>query len=160
MSLLAQIPLVTRRVIDDAATVGVELSRTYTASARELWEAITDPHRLEHWFEPVDPADIEILTCRAEERLEIRWESGTLGVTIDDNTLTLTYSTERNELWETYGPAIHGIGWDAALAALALHLAMDAENDEGEDEEFLRRVVAEWSVDKHQAQRTTALILE
>ncbi|NLA56513.1 MAG: polyketide cyclase [Corynebacterium humireducens] len=180
MHLLDQIPLVTRGVTDDGDTVGVTLSRTYDASDVDLWEALTDPSRLEHWFEPVS-GDLraggtvrcaggvtgEILTCTPEQLLRLAWDDGTPG-TLElvlspaerGTRLTLTHTVPRDEHWDTYGPAVNGIGWDSSLAALALHLAMDADAAEGEEETFIRRLAAEWSgVDTQQAQRTIDLYL-
>lgn len=180
MHLLDQIPLVTRGVTDDGDTVGVTLSRTYDASDVDLWEALTDPSRLEHWFEPVS-GDLraggtvrcaggvtgEILTCTPEQLLRLAWDDGTPG-TLElvlspaerGTRLTLTHTVPRDEHWDTYGPAVNGIGWDSSLAALALHLAMDTDAAEGEEETFIRRLAAEWSgVDTPQAQRTIDLYL-
>ena len=180
MHLLDQIPLVTRGVTDDGDTVGVTLSRTYDASDVDLWEALTDPSRLEHWFEPVS-GDLraggtvrcaggvtgEILTCTPEQLLRLAWDDGTPG-TLElvlspaerGTRLTLTHTVPRDAHWDTYGPAVNGIGWDSSLAALALHLAMDADAAEGEEETFIRRLAAEWSgVDTQQAQRTIDLYL-
>lgn len=156
MNLLEQIPLVTRRVLDDD-TVGVSLSRSFTASTRELWEAVTEADRREIWF---GPAEAEVHACEPEELLRVDWEGGVLEITFADRTLTLTHTFPRDELWDTYGPALAGIDWDTALASLALHLAMDAESDEGEEETFIRRLAEEWSVDKQQAQRAVNLFLE
>jgi len=178
--LLDQIPLVTRGVTDDGDTVGVTLSRTYDASDVDLWEALTDPARLEHWFEPVS-GDLraggtvrcaggvtgEILTCTPEQLLRLAWDDGppgTLELVLPPaergTRLTLTHTVPRDEHWDTYGPAVNGIGWDSSLAALALHLAMDADAAEGEEETFIRRLAAEWSgADTPQTQRTLELYL-
>lgn len=184
MHLVEQILLVTRRVLDVGPdTVGVELSRVYVASERELWESVTDPSRLENWFEPVagdlrpggrlrfdSGVTAEIRDCVPEERLLLQWDDGTpatLGITLSDGDpgtrLTLTWTGPRDEQWDMFGPALVGIGWDSALVALALHLAMDTEAADGEEETFIRRLAGEWSgVDKHgvqQAQRTIDLYL-
>ncbi|MDO5668545.1 MAG: hypothetical protein Q4G50_00930 [Corynebacterium sp.] len=162
MNLREQIPQVTRRVLIDAPshTVGVELTRSFAASGRELWEAITDPHRLEHWFGDIDPAELQVEACEEERLLRLPWEGGTLQVTLADNALTLTYTTPHDADWDTFGPALLGVEWDSALAALNLYLAADAESEAGEEEAFMRAVVGEWSVDKQQAQRTINLFLE
>ena len=159
MNLIDQIPEVTRRVLADApsGTVGVELARSFAASGRELWEAITEADRREIWF---GPAEAKVIACEPEELLRVKWEGGILEIAFADNTLTLTHTFPRDELWDTYGPALAGIDWDTALASLSLHLAMDAESDEGEEETFIRRLAEEWSVDKQQAQRAVNLFLE
>lgn len=180
MNLLDQIPLVTREVLDGDDTVGVTLSRTYDASDVDLWEALTDPARLEHWFEPVS-GDLrtggtvrceggvtgEILTCTPGQLLRLVWDDGTPG-TLEavlspaerGTRLTLTHTVPRDGHWDTHGPAVAGIGWDSSLAALALHLAMDTDAVEGEEETFIRRLAAEWSgADTPQTQRTLELYL-
>lgn len=156
MNLLEQVPLVTRRVLDEA-TVGVSLSRSFSAATCELWAAVTEADRREMWF---GPAEAEVLACEPEQLLRLDWEGGVLEITFTGRTLTLTHTFPRDELWDTYGPALAGIDWDTALASLALHLAMDVESDEGEEEAFIRRLAEEWSVDKQQAQRTVDLFLE
>lgn len=164
MNLLDQIPLVTRRVRAD----GIELTRPYTASARELWEAVTDPSRLEHWFEPVTLGDGRfrldsgtggrIRVCTPEEHLSLDWDDGTLDLRFSPGSLTLTLTAAHDSV---YGPAVDGVRWDSALVALALHLAMDTEDIEGEEETFLRRVTEEWAgVDTPQTQRTIEFYLE
>lgn len=179
MHLVEQIPLVTRRVPDtpDGAAGTVELSRAYAASRRDLWEAVTDPSRLENWFEPVtrDGESLtfeggvraDILECVEEEYLRLTWDDGspgTLDIRFEDadpgTRLTLAHSAPRDELWETYGPGLSGIGWDSSLVSLALHLAVDTEAVEGEEEAFIRALAAEWAgVDKQQAQRTIEFYL-
>ncbi|GAB3694696.1 hypothetical protein [Corynebacterium nasicanis] len=161
MNLVDLIPLSTRRVLIDApsGTVGVELTRAFAASTRELWEAITDPHRREHWFGPLDGAAPDVEVCEEEHLLRLPWEDGTLEISFADSALTVRHTVARDEEWETYGPALLGVGWDSALAALDLHLAVDAEAAEGEEEEFLRRLVDEWSADKQQRARALELFL-
>jgi uncharacterized protein YndB with AHSA1/START domain len=40
--------------LDEAAgTVTVALSRTYDADSEDVWDALTNPERLPHWFYPV-----------------------------------------------------------------------------------------------------------
>lgn len=167
MNLVDQIPLVDRRVVNEGAGVGVELSRTYAASATDLWDALTDPHRLEHWFEPVSGELSEggrfrlagsgvsgtILTCTPEERLRLNWDDtgdlGTVEITLspaDPGTrLTITHLGAADEHWDTYGPAAGGIGWDSSLAALDFHLAMETDSQEGDEETFLREAAQAWS---------------
>lgn len=167
MNLIEQIPLVERRVIREGTDVGVQLARTYRASEAELWDAITDPSRLEHWFEPVSGALSEggrfqfadsgvagaITTCTPEQRLSLTWEDhGTFSTVevelspADPGTrLSITHLAPTDEHWDTYGPAAGGIGWDSSLAALAFHLAMDTDSQEGEEESFIREVALAWS---------------
>lgn len=188
MNLVDQIPLVERRVRQVDGRVGVVLSRTYLASARELWESCTDPSRLEHWFEPVSGkltpggrvtlADsgttATVDACTPEEHLQLAWDDGTPGtVTVElspadrGTRLTLTHLFPTDDAWEEFGPAATGITWDSTLAALAFHLAPDTEMDEEDGETFLRRVVAAWEetardggVDEHAAARRSRALLD
>lgn len=192
MNLLDQIPLVTRRVVREGAGVGVELSRTYAASEVDLWDALTDPARLENWFETVSGTLSEggrfrladsgvtgtITTCTPEQLLRLTWEDNdtlsTVEVTLspaDPGTrLSITHLAPADGHWETYGPAAGGIGWDSSLVALAFHMAMDTDAQEGEEETFIREVAAAWAqalVDaagdpvaaRAQAERTIAFYL-
>lgn len=167
MNLLDQIPLVTRRIVREGAGVGVELSRTYAASEVDLWDALTDPARLENWFETVSGTLKEggrfrladsgvagtVTTCTPERLLRLTWEDNdnlsTVEVTLspaDPGTrLTLTHLAPADEHWETYGPAAGGIGWDSSLVALAFHMAMDTDAQEGEEETFIREVAQLWA---------------
>lgn len=167
MNLLDQIPLVTRRVVREGAGVGVELSRAYPASEVDLWDALTDPARLENWFETVSGALSEgghfrladsgvsgtITTCTPERLLRLTWEDNdnlsTVEITLspaDPGTrLTLTHLAPADEHWAAYGPAAGGIGWDSALVALAFHMAMDTDAQEGEEEAFIREVAHLWA---------------
>lgn len=167
MNLLDQIPLVTRRVVREGAGLGVELSRTYPASEVDLWDALTDPARLENWFETVSGTLREggrfrladsgvagaITTCTPEQILCLTWEDNdnlsTVEITLspaDPGTrLTLTHLAPTDEHWELYGPAAGGIGWDSSLVAMAFHLAMDTDAQEGEEEDFIREVAHLWA---------------
>ncbi|QGU04116.1 SRPBCC domain-containing protein [Corynebacterium comes] len=192
MNLVDQIPLVERRVVREGAGVGVELSRTYLASEADLWDSLTDPSRLEHWFEPVSGTLAEggrfelagsgvsggISTCKPEQLLRLTWDDAdnlstveiTLSPAAPGTRLTVTHLGAADEHWDTHGPAVGGIGWDSSLVALAFHLAMDTESQEGEEETFIREVAHAWSralVDaggdpaeaRAQAERTIAFYL-
>lgn len=167
MNLLDQIPLVTRRVVREGAGVGVELSRTYTASEVDLWDALTDPARLENWFETVSGTLREggrfrladsgvagtVTTCTPERLLRLTWEDNDNLSTVEvllspadpGTRLTLKHLAPADEHWETYGPAAGGIGWDSSLVALAFHMAMDTDAQEGEEEIFIREVAQLWA---------------
>lgn len=184
MNLLDQIPLTTRRVLLDAPSVTVSLARPYQASEADLWDALTDPARLEYWFEPVTGSlrvggtyrldsgvSGEILECLPEQRLALTWEGGTVTVTLAEaergTLLTLTHTFTADEHWDTYGPAATGIGWDSSLVALDLHLAMDDGDDSGDEATFLRALADVWAaadpeeagVAKQKAERTTEFYL-
>lgn len=106
----------TREITTAADCFGLSMSRTYAASAPDLWSAWTEPDRLARWLgrpfgelreggslrlvkagpDSVEPphgvtdscADIIVLHCRAPERLTVRWAWGDEPPSIVDLVLT------------------------------------------------------------------------
>jgi len=126
------------------------VTRTYDASADEVWHALTTAERIERWMMPVTGdlevggrfqlegnAGGEVLECVPPERLAITWEYGgqvswvdlSLRPTPDGTLLQLDHSAPvPPEMWEQFGPGAVGIGWEMGLMGLAEHLAApDAE---------------------------------
>ncbi len=132
----------------------VMLSRIFATTADDLWNALTDAERLPLWFLPVHGdlapggryqleghAGGTIETCEPPSRLALTWEFGGdvswVGVDVADDgeggaRLTLTHTSILSEHWKTYGPGAAGVGWEMALAGLAMHLARpDASKPDG-----------------------------
>jgi uncharacterized protein YndB with AHSA1/START domain len=154
--LIDQVQLTTRAVGTDTLPAGeawvVTLSRSYPADIEDVWDAITDPKRIERWFLPVTgdlraggnfqlegQAGGEIRVCEPPRRLLLTWimgeppspeDSSLVDVVLDpdpdgDGTrLTLTHSAVvPPDMWDTFGPGAVGVGWDSIVLGIALHLA-------------------------------------
>lgn len=123
----------------------VTLSRSFHATARDLWDAVTNPERLPRWFAPVS-GDLEaggryqvegnasgvVTECERPSRFALTWEFGEdvswVEVSVADEgagraRLTLTHTMRPSEHWDTYGPGATGVGWELGLLGLALYLA-------------------------------------
>jgi uncharacterized protein YndB with AHSA1/START domain len=135
------------REVDGAPLDEVALAQTFHHDIDDVWEAVTDRHRIARWFLPVtgDLADDghfslegnasgRVLECDPPHRFLITWEFGgeTSWVTVgleregaDDagTRFTLSHRLPRAPQWDAYGPAAVGIGWDLALLGLTRHLA-------------------------------------
>jgi uncharacterized protein YndB with AHSA1/START domain len=124
----------------------LRLTRQYAAAPDEVWSALTEADRIQRWLAPVSGdlelggryqvegnAGGEITSCDPPRSFAATWEFGghvgrivvTLVPTVDGGTLL-----ELNHLlpsppdhWEKFGPGAVGIGWEAALMGLSLHLA-------------------------------------
>lgn len=130
----------------------VTLERSYRTDAADLWDAITDPRRIERWFLPVTGdlreggtyqtdgnARGEIRVCDPPCRLVLTWigpgappsdaDDSIVTVTlepIDDSTTLLRLehiAVPPPEFWDQFGPGAVGVGWDLTLVGLAMHLA-------------------------------------
>lgn len=141
-----------RHVAEKEEAHVVVLEKTFGEPADDLWRALTDPGHLAHWFGRVE-GDLrsggryrltdsgmegEVRTCESPRHLSLTWDDRgeaaselTLVLTEgqDGTTLTLRHTVAENEHWRTFGPAAVGVGWDGALAALALSLRGDERAD-------------------------------
>lgn len=144
MNLAELITGVTRTVTTQGSHHTVQLEHIYEASPEEIWDAITQPQRLEKWFEPTEGELIEggryqltesdtegtIQRCDRPRSVNITWEydgdESAVQVTLQPleggTHLTIRHTMEENDHWRTYGPAATGIGWESSLVSLALHL--------------------------------------
>lgn len=129
----------------DAYTI--EIRRSYPVPLDDVWEAVTEPERLQRWLRPVT-GDLrlggtfafeggehgEILHCEPPRRLKVSWLfgpeadawPGTSEVEVrlapgpdGDTEVELVHAAVLEEpLFPTYGPGAGGVGWDLALLAL------------------------------------------
>ena len=123
----------------------VVLSRGFATTVDDLWDALTDGARIPRWFLPIS-GDLEvggryqfegnaggvISVCRPPSHFAVTWEFGGLFSWVDvrcrkDHAgrarLTLTHAAPPSDHWSEYGPGASGIGWEAGLLGLAMHLA-------------------------------------
>jgi uncharacterized protein YndB with AHSA1/START domain len=127
----------------------VVLRRDYQASVDDVWDAITNPDRINRWFVPVSGdlrlggryqiegnAGGEILRCEPPRLLALSWiygepkEGDFSEVTVrldadgpDRTTLELEHvAIVEADRWTEFGPGAVGVGWDLTLLGLSLHL--------------------------------------
>ncbi|NUT34509.1 MAG: SRPBCC family protein [Hamadaea sp.] len=143
--------------VDGTEARTIVMHRTYDAEITDVWDALTDPKRIQRWFLPLSGdlrlggrfqfegnAGGEVLACDPPRRLRISWVYGEpapgdlseveIRLTADGAATRLDFehvATVDGERWSTYGPGAVGVGWDGGLLGLGLHLA---GNDIPEDE--------------------------
>lgn len=122
----------------------VTLSRNYTTTVSDLWDAVTNSQRIPRWFLPIsgklEPdshyqlegnAGGVITACERPSHFSITWEFSKdvswvevrlLGDGNSRTRLTLTHTMHLSEHWDKYGPGATGVGWELALMGLAIHI--------------------------------------
>jgi uncharacterized protein YndB with AHSA1/START domain len=121
----------------------VVVSRTYSTTPDDLWNALTSAERLPRWFLPISGdlrlggryqlqgnAGGQILVCEPPRALKLTWEYGGqtswLDVRIaghaDGSLLTLQHTMFPDDHWKQFGPGATGVGWDLALLGLGQHI--------------------------------------
>ena len=127
----------------------VTLARSYPTTVEELWDAVTNGERIPRWFTPVSGQlelggryQIEgnaggvITACRRPSSFALTWEFGGqvswVEVRLADDgaggaRLALAHTSHLAPPFDQYGPGATGVGWEMALAGLALHLAQPDE---------------------------------
>ncbi|MEQ4208545.1 SRPBCC family protein [Actinopolymorpha sp. B17G11] len=140
----------------------ITLRRSYDAPIEDVWDAITDPKRVNRWFLPVtgdfrlggtyqieNNAGGEIVACEPPERLKVTWVLGEPSeADLSEVEVRLSPGTDGQTLfelchtavvdpgfWSMYGPGAVGVGWDLTLLGLGLHLG-GGEIDKAEREAF------------------------
>ena len=122
----------------------VTLSRGFSTTDEELWDAVTSAERIPHWFLPVSGdlrrggrfqlegnAGGEITVCEPRSQFTLTWEfAGDVSwieVSISEDggghsRLTLSHTALLSPHWNEYGPGATGVGWEMGLMGLAIHL--------------------------------------
>ena len=122
----------------------VTLSRGFSTTAEELWDAVTSAERIQRWFLPVSGdlrrggrfqlegnAGGEISECEQRSHFALTWEfAGDVSwveVSISEDggghsRLTLSHTALLSPHWDEYGPGATGVGWEMGLMGLAIHL--------------------------------------
>ena len=129
---------------DGKAASEVILSRSYTTTVKDLWDALTNGDRIPRWFLPIT-GELElggqfqfegnaggtITACERLSYLEVTWEFGghvswvEARVSDDDGNrarLTLVHTAHLSEQWDEYGAGATGVGWEMGFLGLALHI--------------------------------------
>lgn len=128
--------------------VGVLLSRTYDATAEDVWDAITDPDRLRRWFLPVSGdlreggnfqlegnAGGDILTCSPPKLLRVTFGGETSIVEVrltprgERTTVELEHTVPPDMTAGGAGALYVGPGWDGALLGLELFFTGEVTED-------------------------------
>lgn len=133
----------------------VTLARGYATTMDDLWDALTNPERLPRWFLPVagdfrqgghyqleGNAAGAIEVCEPPTRLHLTWVFGGSTSWVEVRLgpggpggarLELSHIAHADASWEEYGPGAGGVGWDLALAGLAMSLGNPAARLDGEE---------------------------
>jgi uncharacterized protein YndB with AHSA1/START domain len=171
--------------IDGVTSYVQTLGQTYPSPIDDVWEALTTAPRIARWFLPVSGdltlggryqfegnAGGEVLACEpptdGAASFRVSWGMGPGTETF--LAIRLTGDGERTHLelehvaaadilppgmWEQFGPAGTGMGWDSGLLGLSLHLAHPEFRDEfdaaawtasDEGVAFLRGSADAWAV--------------
>ncbi|MEV4640552.1 SRPBCC family protein [Actinoplanes sp. NPDC049548] len=132
------------------------ISQVYDTGIDDLWDAVTSAERIPRWFLPISGdlreggtyqlhgnAGGTITRCERprgfaatwEYNGEVSWIEVRLTPEGDERTrFELEHVAHVSaELWEQYGPAATGIGWDSALFGLANHFTDPATAIRPED---------------------------
>lgn len=154
-----------------SGTVSVTVSRTYTADAGDVWDAVTNPERIPRWFYPISGdlkaggtfqlegnAGGDIRECNKPAHLQVTFggPESIVDVRLSEEggrtTLELTHSVPVAMAGSGAGALFVGPGWDGALLGLSIHLAGELVGDPQEAAnspeviEFNRGSIARWKV--------------
>ncbi len=130
---------------DGRAASAVTLSRSYSTSVEDLWDAVTKLKRIPLWFAPVsgnfEPgghyaidgnASGTITECEPLSHFTLTWEfAGDVSWVVvrvreeeeDRTRLTLAHTALLSPHWDEYGPGAVGVGWEMGFLGLAMHIA-------------------------------------
>ena len=127
----------------------VTISKAYGTTVEDLWDACTNPERIQRWFLPVT-GDLRvggryqlqgnaagtIESCDPPHGFSATWEYGgdvsriEVGLTPAPGgraRLTLRHHVSGDDpKWAEFGPGAVGVGWDLALLGLSWHVAAGA----------------------------------
>ena len=129
---------------DGRPASAVTISRSLTATVDDLWDAVTNGDRIPRWAMPIS-GELElggryqlegnaggvITECEPLSRISVTWEfAGDVSwveLRFSDGEsgspqLSVTHTAHLSPHWDEYGPGAVGVGWELALAGLALHL--------------------------------------
>ena len=129
---------------DGRPASAVTISRSLTTTVEDVWDAVTNGDRIPRWAMPIS-GELElggrfqlegnasgvITECEPLSRFSVTWEfAGDVSwveLRFSDGEsgspqLSVTHTAHLSPHWDEYGPGAVGVGWELALAGLALHL--------------------------------------
>ena len=152
-----------------SGTVSVTLSRTYTADAGDVWDAVTNPERIPRWFYPITGelkaggtfqlegnAGGDILECDKPGSFQVTFggPESIVDVRLSEadgrTTVELRHTVPVAMAGSGAGALFVGPGWDGALLGLSINLAGELVGDPQEAAnspeviEFNRGSIARW----------------
>ena len=122
----------------------ITLSRLYSTTIEDLWDAVTNGQRIPRWFAPVTGelqlngsyqvegnASGQVTECEPLSHYSLTWEFAgevswvdvRLAADGDAVRLSLTHTAHPSPHWDAYGPGAAGVGWEWAFLGLAFHVA-------------------------------------
>ncbi len=129
---------------DGRPASAVTISRSLTSTVEDVWDAVTSGDRIPRWAMPISGelelggrfqlegnASGAITECEPLSRFSVTWEfAGDVSwveLRFSDGEsgspqLSVTHTAHLSPHWDEYGPGAVGVGWESALAGLALHL--------------------------------------
>jgi uncharacterized protein YndB with AHSA1/START domain len=160
-----------KRPAEGSEVISVLLRRSYPAPIEDVWEAMTDPDRVERWFFPVSGdlraggtfqlegnAGGDILECEPPRLLKLTFGAPTSLVELrlsPDGTIATVLELDHTVPIEMAGSgagALYvGPGWDGAFLALGLYLSGEVAADpvaaanSPEGLEFSKQSVHAWT---------------
>jgi uncharacterized protein YndB with AHSA1/START domain len=104
----------TRRLRDKEAAVEVTREVVLDAPVEEVWDALTDPDRLEEWFsEDGEERELVVEEVETRRRVAYTWDEGRVAIEVEElETGTRVVVTETGEP-----------GWNAVFALRSLAYA-------------------------------------
>jgi len=137
--------VVSGRVLEAGEARVITVSRSYPAELADVWDACTDPVRIQRWFLPVSGelkeggryqlegnAGGTISRCDPPQGFDATWEMGDdiswieLRLADQGNGRTLFQLNHiahvADDRWSQFGPGAVGVGWESGLIGLYLHL--------------------------------------
>lgn len=135
-----------RRKLDDGEGRVSTVSQVYDTDLDDLWDVVTNAERIPRWFLPISGdlreggtyqfegnAGGTVTRCDKPHGFDATWEFGGMVSWIevrltpegpDRTRFTLEhYGHVPDEMWDQFGPAATGMGWDSGLLGLALYLS-------------------------------------
>jgi uncharacterized protein YndB with AHSA1/START domain len=155
MDIASQLEAITREVErkpaneDAGERVSVLMRRTYDTPIQDVWDALTQPDRIQRWFMPISGdlraggnfrlegnASGDILTCEPPALLRVTFgdsssivELRLLSESENATVLELEHTVPIEMAQSGAGALYVGPGWDGALLGLGLYLSGEAVGD-------------------------------